>query len=217
MNHGHLFPSPSRCLDHHAIETICRLQDVEFAISLQVPMQGCEMSAVIRPDFIDGCSCRVWAIDGWETYALASAFNNKIDVFGNRLWTSGSAALKSLDEKVELFVGLRDSRLAAHDKRCTIYGFFEYPTDVAPTHMWLEYVGYIYDTIPGRALVRRKAGPNNRFRPGCVDGREPPERVGRTDAFLTKRQSRVLKAAEGNWVKTEVGIEEYTPENSLAR
>ncbi len=175
------------------------------------------MSEVEGDKFINSCSCRVWAIDGWEDEAISSAFNNSIATLGTKLSLTSSAKKKSFDEKVAFFLTLQRSPPAKHNKQCIVYGVFDSNDDVTPTHMWLEYDGYIYDTVPGDPLCRKKAGPRNRYHPGCEPHVQPKEMVGAAPTYLTKRQSRVLKAADGSWKAYGRGISTYIPENQVVR
>lgn len=168
-------------------------------------------------DFIEGCSCRVWAIDGWENEALASASNNSIATLGTRLWLDRDAKNRSFDAKVAAFLTLQRSPPAKHNKQCIVYGVFDSADDILPTHMWLEYEGYIYDTVPGDPLCRKKAGEVNRYFPGCEPRRQPKAMVGRAVTYLTKRQSRVIKAAEGNWNAYGRGISTYIPADQVTK
>jgi len=169
------------------------------------------------PDFIRGCSCRVWAIDGWENDALASGFNNSLAALGTKLASSRAAVKRSFDDKVAAFLKLQRSLPAKHNKRCIVYGVFDSDDDILPTHMWIEYDGYIYDTVPGDPLCRKKAGPINRYFPGCEPNRQPVQMVGSAETYLTKRQSRVLKAAEGNWKNYGRGISTYVPADQVTK
>lgn len=191
-------------------------------------------------DFIDYCSCRVWAIDGWENKDICSAFNIKISEFGFDLARDVKNLRKlSLDDKVALLVGqnwigqpdrrrkpqdqvaprisaIPRSVIAANNKDCVIYGYFQYKGDTVPTHMWLEYQGFIYDTVPGSGLVRKRVVNGNVLSPGCVTGEYLAENVGRAAAVLTKRQSRVLKAADGSWLQQQgSSLEVYCPADQV--
>lgn len=174
------------------------------------------MNAVVAAqDFIDACSCRVWALDGWENEGLARAFNNSIEVLGMQLYRNRNAIAASFDQKIAAFLALQRSPPAKHNKECIVYGVFDSAQDVTPTHMWIEYGGFIYDTVPGDPLCRKKAGPINRYFPGCEPSRQPKDMVGSAQTYLTKRQSRVLKAAEGNWNNYGRGISTYVPADQV--
>lgn len=170
-----------------------------------------------EPAFIQGCSCRVWAIDGWENEAIASALNNSLAALGTKLASSRAATKRSFDDKLAAFLTLQRSPPAKHNKLCIVYGVFDSDEDILPTHMWIEYDGYIYDTVPGDPLCRKKAGPINRYFPACEPHRQPQQMVGSAQTYLTKRQSRVLKAANGNWRQHGGGITIYVPADQVVR
>lgn len=174
------------------------------------------MNAVVADqDFIEACSCRVWALDGWEDEALARAFNNSIEALGMQLYRNRNAIAASFDEKVAAFLTLQRSPPAKNNKECTVFGVFDSAQDVTPTHMWIEYGGFIYDTVPGDPLCRKPTGPRNRFHPSCEPNVQPKAMVGSVRTYLTKGQSRVLKAAENNWVKHRGTIFTYVPANQV--
>jgi hypothetical protein len=106
----------------------------------------------------------------------------------------------SLTSKVEKFKECRVSP-SLETFRCVIYGEFEFKADVTPTHMWLEYNGYIYDTIPGLPLRRKQANPTSRLSPGCVDGQYDPTHVASSKWFLSASHMAVLLTAQ--WVNDE--------------
>ena len=149
--------------------------------------------------FLEGCSCRVWALDGWVDDGRATLVNNRISDVGFALFANNFAATHSLDERVEQFKQCRIS--VGTNLPCTVFGDFEYPGDALPTHMWLEYGPWIYDTIPGRALVRKLATAQSRVSPGCVDGAYNANQVGRVDSYLSVAQVGVLDRAV--WVNDE--------------
>lgn len=141
-----------------------------------------------------GCSCRVWAIDGWVNDGQATNVNNNIVALGTMLFTENYAGTH--DQKVTQFLPARMSAATTHN--CIIYGEFEYQADVTPTHMWMEYLGYIYDTIPGNPLCRVIATATNR--------RHPPSgalynanQIGSVNYYLSQAQETILNNAAGNW------------------
>lgn len=143
--------------------------------------------------FIDGCSCRVWAIDGWVNDVLAHAVNTQISQIGMGLFLGNFAGTH--DEKVREFKQCRLSPQVAVP--CVLYGEFEFAADVTPTHMWLEYGAYIYDTIPGAPLRRKVATPVSRRHPPSAYLYEP-EQVGSCLWYLSASHLAVLERAQ--WV-----------------
>jgi hypothetical protein len=149
--------------------------------------------------FDEGCSCRVWAIDGWVGDAQADQVNGDIVEIGTMLLQEGFNG--TLNEKVAQFLPSRRSKTL--DLPCIIYGEFEYVTDVTPTHMWLEYQNFIYDTIPGFPLVRLPATPTNRRGPGCVNGEYPENVIGSVNYTLSQAQLDIISGAV--WVPYAAG------------
>lgn len=141
-----------------------------------------------------GCSCRVWAIDGWVDDGQATVVNDNISALGMMLLTENYDGTR--DQKVSQFLPARMSAATSHS--CIVYGEFEFPNDVTPTHMWLEYSGYICDTIPGAPLRRKIATPTSR--------RHPPSaylyaanQIGSVAYRLSLAQTNILAAAAGHW------------------
>jgi hypothetical protein len=162
-------------------------------------------------EFIDGCSCRVWAIDGWINEDRSNNLNHLIEAKGTELYLGGFRGNRH--DKVAQFVALRTAVETA--RACVIYGEFDSAADKLPTHMWLEYGGYIYDTIPGFRLRRRPATDQSRRSPGCVNGQYPANKVGMVDACLSVNQYAVIQAAAGHWAAVPGSdCEEYTPQDT---
>jgi hypothetical protein len=146
--------------------------------------------------FLEGCSCRVWALDGWVNDTLSNAVNNEIADVGNALLLNGFVG--SHDAKAQQFKQCRISPQVAIP--CVIYGEFEYPGDVTPTHMWLEYGAWIYDTIPGAPLRRKVATPASRIHPPSAY-QYHPNQVGSASWYLSASHLAVLERAV--WVNNE--------------
>ena len=162
-------------------------------------------------EFIDGCSCRVWAIDGWINEERSTNLNHLIEAKGTTLYMEGYKGNRHA--KVGQFVALRTAVNTALP--CVIYGEFDSAADKLPTHMWLEYDGYIYDTIPGFRLRRKPATAVSRRSPGCVDGMYAANKVGAVAHCLSANQYAVLQAAAGNWVAViGAGCDEFTPQDT---
>ncbi len=162
-------------------------------------------------EFIDGCSCRVWAIDGWINEERSTNLNHLIEARGTALYLEGFKGNRHV--KVAQFVALRTAVSTA--RPCVIYGEFDSAADKLPTHMWLEYDGYIYDTIPGFRLRRKLATEVSRRSPGCVDGLYPANKVGVVESTLSVNQYAVIQAAAGHWAAVaDTDCEEYTPQDT---
>ena len=145
--------------------------------------------------FVDGCSCRVWALDGWVNDAVALNVNTNIENLGFALFNQQFAG--TLSVKLALYQQCRVT--PAVNNQCTVYGDFDTENDILPTHMWLEYNGWIYDTIPGHPLRRKSASSRSRLHPGCVIQAYPAELVGSMVWTLTTAHLHVLNQSQNRW------------------
>jgi hypothetical protein len=160
------------------------------------------------PKFTDGCSCRVWAIDGWVNEEQAKALNELIIAKGTSMYDAKFKGNRH--DKVQEFVNLRTVTSSALD--CVIYGEFDSAADKLPTHMWLEYNGYIYDTIPGFALRRKVANDESRYSPGCVDGSYTKTKVGNVAVKLSTAQLKIIGDAKDHWAAVSgKSCDQFTP------
>lgn len=159
--------------------------------------------------FVEACSCRVWAIDGWVDDATSKLVNDDISTIGTMLFSENYAGTHN--EKVAQFLPSRHSVTTSH--QCVIYGEFEFPGDVTPTHMWMEYQGYIYDTIPGAPLRRIPATALSRLHPPSCGGAFAPGQIGRVDYTLSSAHIAILGRAAGHWTAWphRAGSEYFNP------
>lgn len=142
--------------------------------------------------FQDGCACHVWAIDGYTNDQRAANVN--------ALYANESTRI--LVENDQDFIGQLDllvAHLVRHCRRnpatgdiCVIYGGFQNAGDGAPEHMWLEYNGFIYDTMPGAMLRRVVANDLTRLRPPSEQQAFDADLVGRMQSTLTVSQRRII-------------------------
>lgn len=176
--------------------------------------------------FVDGCSCHVWAIDGYRGDVLA---NNVNTLYDNKSSEAMLAAMDdtrarkrrkltaetSLDAKIQGLVEACRTDVSTA-LPCIIYGGFQYAGEGAPEHMWIEYGGYIYDTMPGQPLRRAKATKRSRLRPPCEMKTFAADMIGSYESTLTNSQLKIITDAKGLWAKGWYNnggsvCEEFTP------
>src|ERR1044071_7980749 len=110
--------------------------------------------------FTDYCSCHVWAIDGWVNDVLSRAVDDEYSNAGNAIAMGQVPNVGTLNQKVAyLLQRCRVSPAISPAAQGTLYGGFQNVGDGSPMHMWFEYNGYIYDTMPGSPLRRIAATP----------------------------------------------------------
>lgn len=145
--------------------------------------------------FVQGCSCHVWAIDGYSVNAgiVNERYNEKTtgmlvdgDCFENLVYKVGSI-VDHCRRKLSLTTA----------ETIRIYGGFADKNLGGPEHMWIEYKGYIYDTMPGHPL-RRAPATQDRLHPPCELAPFPADLVGSVVKFLTEDQRRLIKSKEWN-------------------
>ena len=158
--------------------------------------------------FEDSCVCHVWAIDGYAGDALARNMGRLYEDEGTRLLISKSNLLGNLDGVVAHLV--EHSRTAqATVAHCTIYGGFQRAKEGAPEHMWLEYDGYVYDTMPG-APLRRVAAAGRQCWPPSEQSAFNTNKVGKVDSVLTTQQFWMIQNA--TWKRnSKMNCDEYLP------
>lgn len=161
--------------------------------------------------FVEGCSCHVWAIDGYRSDVLAHNVNMLYDNKSSEALLAaldGTRARKrrklvadtNLDAKIQSLVEACRTDVSTA-LACTIYGGFQYATDGAPEHMWIEYGGHIYDTMPGQPLRRAKATKRTRLQPPCERSSFAADMVGSYESTLTNSQLAIITAAKDQWAK----------------
>ena len=157
-----------------------------------------------------GCSCHVWAIDGYIDDASANVVNQAYDAAGNNNLLNGRPpGVGTLDQLVAyLVVQCRRTPLRAAIP-CVVFGGFQNAADGAPEHMWLQSGNFIYDTMPGAPLRRKMiAGAPTLLHPPSEHAAFPAARVGSTPTSLTTSQFNMITSAV--WVNNE-----YSPPDGL--
>ena len=156
--------------------------------------------------FTLGCSCHVWAIDGYVNDNLAAAVNTRYANESNRLLLAG-APLGNRNARIQHLVQYARIGHEMTYFRATFFGGWQNNTDAAPEHMWLVYNGYIYDTMPGAPLRRKAAGFMgwHHLHPPSEQAAFARNMVGRWQGLLTRSQVHIIHTAVWD------GNNEYTP------
>ena len=144
--------------------------------------------------FKEGCACHVWAIDGYSNDAEANIVNNLYADEATRLLLVGDVRGSKHDRVAHLVQHARRSKTLEGEKTI-IYGGWRGQGNAAPEHMWLEYNGYIYDTMPGAPLRRVQATAQTRLQPPSEGAAFARGEVGQCESLLTVRQYEILKKA----------------------
>jgi hypothetical protein len=133
-------------------------------------------------------ACHVWAIDGYIDDPSAATVNTLYTELANTLLASTSRedtirwrrqALKTLIDHC------RQSDVT--DEEAIVYGGFR-DGQGAPEHMWMEYNGTIYETMPGHLLVACAATPASRLQTPLEGYAFPKKGVVFVSTYLTVRQ-----------------------------
>lgn len=138
--------------------------------------------------FID-IACHVWAIDGYLDDTIAKSVNSKYTHKANELRVEGnkqdrSRAVKALVDEA------RSSQVTKH--KIIVYGGFRRGQN-APEHMWFEYAGMIYETMPGQELTHERATRDSRTTPQLENEKFSEAYVGVYNTFMTVNQEAYLR------------------------
>lgn len=140
----------------------------------------------------DDISCHVWAIAGYcddETAAaINTAYNGAIQAPGTVANNQGAktAALTHIVTTVRA-----GQNCIITTDACIIYGGFRRGQS-GPEHMWLEYDGSIYETMPGYAMYSEEATHASRINPQLENAVFTPAQVGIVPSFLTDDQRSMI-------------------------
>ncbi|MDP3085461.1 MAG: hypothetical protein Q8N44_17465 [Rubrivivax sp.] len=136
-------------------------------------------------------ACHVWAIDGYTDDNAAKVADNAYVKCANSLRTTNKA-----DSRKEALTALLASARAAAGTATAakLYGGFR-RGQKAPEHMWIEYNGHIYDTMPGYGLCRADAKDNYRTCPG-LENEDFGDGAVCIDMTLTPSQVAIIGAGE---------------------
>jgi hypothetical protein len=104
----------------------------------------------------------VFAIDGYTTDDAANTVNDNYDTAAGTLLTANNVAARRASLQF-LLAAVREA--ANTTTNATLWGGFRRNQN-APEHMWIEYNGFIYDTMPGSGLCRVPANATYRTCPG---------------------------------------------------
>jgi hypothetical protein len=159
--------------------------------------------------FDTGCACHVWAIDGWLDDELASEVNENYNNSANAMLFHRPPG--GLTGRItRLLQDCRRTPPVAQAGR--LWGGFQRVDDGAPEHMWFEYNGYLYDTMPGSPVRRIAATEWTRRRPPSEEAEFPANRVASIPFSLTATQHHIVTTAV--WAPIAIGgrtIHQYHP------
>lgn len=137
-------------------------------------------------------SCHVWAIAGYydddTAAAVNTAYTNSIQSPGTVANNKGArtAALRHIITSVRA----SQNSVITTDP-CIIYGGFRRGQS-GPEHMWLEYDGTIYETMPGYRIYVETATNASRVNPQLENNHFDPVHVGVVNSFLTDDQRSMI-------------------------
>jgi hypothetical protein len=135
-------------------------------------------------------ACHVWAIDGYVDDPTAEKVNQLYTEIANSLKPSADMETKTRN-LVHLIQLCRQSKLS--DEPAIVYGGYRIKQN-APEHMWLEYKGKIYETMPGQELVIDDATPTTRITPKLENDPFEKSRVAVIQTKLTVNQKAYLNS-----------------------
>lgn len=138
------------------------------------------------------CACHVFAITGYvsndqahdahESYAFTAG---KLPKPSNE--EARNKNVKTLVDTVRKATGA----VSVDDAECIVYGGFRGRDSLAPEHMWVEWNGSVFDTMPDHPLRATKATPFSRAQPPCENSKF--DKVGRYKTVLTTAQLNNIK------------------------
>jgi len=141
----------------------------------------------------EDCACHVWAIDGYRDDDTAELVNNAYATCATSLRTTNTA-----ESRQEALVALLKAARAeiGTTNGAKLYGGFR-RGQKAPEHMWLEFDGYIYDTMPGYGLCRVAVSSKSRKCPGLEN---EDFGSGAVCIDMTLTASQLTKIREGEFI-----------------
>lgn len=136
-------------------------------------------------------ACHVWAIDGYVDDALAKLVNDRYSMLANSLLATVADTKSWRTQALQsLITHARRSTLTS--EKVIVYGGFR-AGQAAPEHMWLEYDGKIYETMPGADLETYGVTPALRMQPRLEGSPFPADGVIGVPSKLTTNQQSYLR------------------------
>ena len=137
-------------------------------------------------------ACHVWAIDGYKDDATAKDVNERYVAASKDLVVSNNKA--SRDAGLKALVDA--SRRSAHTKEVAIvYGGYR-RGQKTPEHMWMEYNGLIYETMPGYELHKAVASSATRKCPPLENDAFESSGVAEYKTYLTESQKAYIASVD---------------------
>ena len=137
-------------------------------------------------------ACHVWAIDGYVNDEVAGDVNNRYSLHANSLFNSVENTMAWRIRALQSLI-THSRRSAETSESAIAYGGFR-DGQAAPEHMWLEYKGTIYETMPGSDLIIYPATPALRQQPKLEGYTFPDNGVASVLTKLTVNQQNYLNS-----------------------
>ena len=137
-------------------------------------------------------SCHVWAIAGYYDDEIAGAVNTAYVAATLLLGSvaNNQGARTAALTHIVTSVRANQNSVITTDP-CIIYGGFR-RGQPSPEHMWLEYNGRIYETMPGYSLYSELATHASRMNPQLENDHFTAQQVGVVRSHLTDDQRTMI-------------------------
>lgn len=137
-------------------------------------------------------SCHVWAIAGYYDDDIARAVNTAYAAAILQLGAVANNQGARTAALTHIVTNVRANQNSViTDAPCIIYGGFR-RGQRGPEHMWLEYNGRIYETMPGYNMYSELATNASRRNPQLENDHFTAEQVGVVHAHLTDDQRSMI-------------------------
>ncbi len=140
----------------------------------------------------DEIACHVWAIDGYADGGRAAKVNAAYVTAANAVKFPPLAKSNRNDILANIIKSVRSAvgtELTA--EACIIYGGFD-GLNKAPEHMWVEYKGALYETMPGKKLYTEVATDDSRIKPQLEGNVFGKANVAAVKSVLSKTQKAMI-------------------------
>ena len=142
------------------------------------------------------CACHVFGIAGYVGDEQADKVNYAYSSISDKLGKPNSVEGRHANVKALVDMVREATAAVGTEEACIVYGGFLSKKDAAPAHVWVEWRGYIYDTMPDEPLRRAEAKPSSRLQPPCENQKFSGDMVGVYRTVLTTAQLNNIKSEE---------------------
>jgi len=139
----------------------------------------------------DDCACHVFAITGYLNDENALLAHNAYAQLSGTLKKPGNEDARCENVKTLVELVRKAAGAVATKEPCIVYGGFRGRDSLGPEHMWVEWQGAIFDTMPNHPLRTAPANGSSRAQPPCENSKF--DKVGFYRTFLTTAQLNNLK------------------------